>query len=245
MKFTSHIGAVITAAALLLPPLTGHALQLVDASDGKTRQLNVSSTEMTRIAFEGGRIRSIKYDPAELEVNEDNGVGQVFVKPLVRSKAISIFVITSTDTTHAFSLQPTDMGLDSIVIQEPKRDRGERADRPASAKSVRDRAAAFDSELRRLVTTMARDERSQDYERKVENKEYPLWQGTRFILMNSWKGRGLRGEWYRLLNDSKQTIRVLEQEFFQPDVAAVSVEVHELQASAHTNIFIVRREGSQ
>ena len=241
MTFLKVLGRAI-AAGLLIWPLLSHALQVVDASDGKTRQLNVSTTEMTRIAFEGGRIRSVKYDPAELEVNEDNGVGQIFIKPLVRTKPISIFVITSTDTTHALTLQPIEMGLGSIVIQEPKK---ERPDRPAASRSTRDRATAFDSEIRRLVTTMARDERPQDYEKKVENKEYPLWQGTRFILLSTWKGRGLRGEWYRLLNDSRQAIRVIEQEFFQEDVAAVSVELHELLPSSHTNVFIVRRDGKQ
>jgi TraK protein len=244
MKFIRRIFAAFAAAGLLLP-LHCNALQLVDGSDGKTRQVSISNTEMTRLAFEGGRIRSIKYDQAELEVNEDNGVGQIFLKPLVRNKAISIFVITSTDTTHALSLQPTEMGLDSVVIQEPKRERVERLERSSAPKPGVERATAFDTEIRRLITAMARDERTVDYERKVENKEFPLWQGTRFMLMNSWKGRGLRGEWYRLLNDSSQTIRVIEQEFFRPDVAAVAVEIHELLASGHTNVFIVRREGVQ
>lgn len=238
------IFALLASLALALP-LGASALQVVDASDGKTRQVSISTTEMTRLAFESGRIRSIKYDQAELEVNEDNAVGQVFLKPLVKNKPISIFVITSSDTTHALSLQPTEMGLDSIVIQEPKKERSERPERAATAKPSAERAAAFDSEIRRLITAMARDERLVEYERKVENKEFPLWQGTRFILLNSWKGRGLRGESYRLLNDSAQTIRVIEQEFFRPDVAAISVEVHEILASNYTNVFIVRREGVQ
>ena len=246
MNYQTWSGRAVIALAALLMPVVSSALQVVDGSDGKTRQLNVSTTEMTRIAFEGGRIRSIKFDPAELEVNEDNGVGQLFVKPTVKGKPISVFVITSTDTTHALVLQPTaDMGLDSIVIQEPKKERADRADRTAAPKGPRDRAAAFDIEVRRLLLTMARDERNQDYERKVENREFPLWQGTRFVLMNTWKGRGLRGEWYRLLNVSPQTIRTIEQEFAQPDVAAVSVEVHELAANAHTNVFVIRREAAQ
>jgi hypothetical protein len=241
--FSLLVRFVATIAVLL--PLNSLALQVVDGSDGKTRQVNISATEMTRIAFEGGRIRSLKFSPGELEVNEDNGVGQVFVKPVVRNKAISIFVVTSTDTTHALMLQPTEMGLTSILIQEPRKERADREERAGPVGQSRDRAGAFDSEVRRLLMTMARNERTVDYERRVENKEFPLWLGTRFMLMNSWKGRGWRGEWYRLLNDSSETIRIVEQEFAQADVAAVSVEIHELAPSMHTNVFIVRREAQK
>jgi hypothetical protein len=241
MTCFSLVMRLVAAVAVLLP-LNSIALQVVDGSDGKTRQVNISATEMTRIAVEGGRIRSLKYSPAELEVNEDNGVGQVFIKPVVRNKAISIFVVTSTDTTHALTLQPTEMGLTSIVIQEPRKDKVDRDDRPGPPRQSSDRAGAFDGEIRRLFMTMARDQRTVDYERRVENKELPLWLGTRLLLMNSWTGRGWRGEWYRLLNDSNATIRVIEQEFAQADVAAVSVEIHELAPRAHTNVYIVRRE---
>lgn len=235
------------AAFLVACLLTGSALalQVVDGSDGKTKVVNVSRTEMTRIAVEGGRVRSVKYDEAELEIAQDVSAGQLFVRPRVTNKPVSIFVITGSETTHALQLQPVDMGLSSVLIQEAARERPQVADRGRRSTAIGDRAASFDSDLRRLVTTMARDETSQEYEKRMENREVPLWLGTRLLLLSSWRGLGLRGEWYRLLNEGPEPVRVVEQEFFAPDVAAVSVEIHEIAPGQHTNVFIVRREANR
>lgn len=237
------VGLMVLLAAVAVS--SAQALQVVDASDGKTRTLNVSKTEMTRIAVEGGRVRSIKYDEEELDVTQDTASGQVFVRPRVTHKPVSIFVITASETTHALQLQPVETGLGSIVIQETPRERSPAPGNFARRTGSAERAGSFDSELRRLVTAMARDDSAQDYDKRVENKEVPLWIGARLLLMTSWRGLGLRGEWYRLLNDGKESMRVIEQEFFQGDVAAVSVEVHEIAPGQHTNVFIVRREGTR
>lgn len=225
------------------------AQQFVDGSDGRTRQAAISGTEMTRIAFDGGRIRSIKYDETELLVSEDNAIGQLFVRPLVKSKTVSAFVITSTGTTHALELTPGATGMTSIIIQEPKR-KEQKADVPPESsspigRSAGERLSAFDAGLRRLIGIMARDEQVVEFERIPKNRELALWQGTRFFLLNAWVGRGLRGESYRLINESAASIRMVEQEFYTPGVVAVSIEVHELPPGAGTNVFVVRREAAR
>jgi len=232
-------------AALSLLTLSGvvRAQQFIDASDGKTRQAAISATEMTRIAFEGGRIRSIKYDETELLVSEDANMGQLFVRPLVKGKTVAVFVITSTGTTHALELTPEATGLSTIIIQEPKKkEAGPAIADAAGGRNGPERVSGFESNLRRLLTVMARDEQLLEFEKIPQNKELALWEGTRFFLLNAWTGRGFRGESYRLVNQSAASMRMVEQEFYTPGVVAVSIEVHDLPAGASTNVFVLRRE---
>lgn len=235
--------AVGTATAVLLVSGGVRAQQFIDASDGKTRQASISAGEMTRIVFEGGRIRSIKYDETELLVSEDNSMGQLFVRPLVKGKTLAVFVITSTGTTHALELTPGATGLTTIIIQEPKK--AEPRSEAAAASSGRpatERLNVLDAQLRRLLGAMARDDRLVEFEKIPQNRELSLWQGTRFFLLNAWTGRGFRGESYRLVNESTSPMRMVEQEFYTQGVVAVSIEVHELPPGASTNVFVVRRE---
>jgi conjugal transfer pilus assembly protein TraK len=235
--------AISTAIALLLGSGAARAQQFVDASDGKTRQAEISAAEMTRIAFEGGRIRSIKYDETELLVSEDNAIGQLFVRPLVKGKTLAVFVITSTGTTHALELTPGATGLTTIIIQEPKKaDLRSEAVATSSGRPATERLTVLDAQLRRLLGAMARDDRLVEFEKIPQNRELSLWQGTRFFLLNAWTGRGFRGEAYRLLNESPSPMRMVEQEFYTQGVIAVSIEIHDLPPGASTNVFVVRRE---
>lgn len=240
------VATLALAIAMGILCASAGAQQFIDGSDGKTRQAAISGTEMTRIAFEAGRIKSIKYDETELLVSEDNAIGQLFVRPLVKGKTVSAFVITSTGTTHALELTPGATGMTSIIIQETKR-KEQSSDVPQeraapTGRSAGERLSAFDAGLRRLLGIMARDEQVVEFEKIPKNKELALWQGTRFYLLNAWVGRGFRGESYRLINESATPMRMVEQEFYTPGVVAVSIEVHDLPPGAGTNVFVVRRE---
>ena len=240
-----NIVAMVANAALIMH-FPASAQQFLDGSDSKTKTATISATEMTRIAFENGRIKSIKYDEAELLVNDDNISGQLFVRPLVKDKPISVFVITSTGTTHALELTPGPTGLSSIIIQEPRKNPA-RTDNPdaslsAPGRGMPERLSVFDSQLRRLLLIMARDEPAVEFEKVPKNRELALWEGTRFFWIDSRVGRGLRGDSYSLVNASERSMRLVEQEFYNTGVVAVSIEVQELPPGATTNVFVVRRE---
>ncbi len=68
----------------LLPLLLGnpaHALQIVDAQDGQTVLGKISRKEITRIAFERGRVRKVTGNAGEFVLEKDDEKGQIFVRP--------------------------------------------------------------------------------------------------------------------------------------------------------------------
>jgi conjugal transfer pilus assembly protein TraK len=98
-----------------------HALQIVDAQDGQTALAKLSRKEVTRIAFERGRVRKVTGSAGEFVLEKDDEKGQIFVRPTdpQSTKPINLF-LTSERGTVALLLQPVDTPSDSIVIREPR-----------------------------------------------------------------------------------------------------------------------------
>ena len=58
-----------------------HALQIVDAHDGETVLAKISRKEVTRIAFEHGRVQKVTGNAGEFVLEKDDEKGQVFIRP--------------------------------------------------------------------------------------------------------------------------------------------------------------------
>ena len=110
---------ILLPLLLLVDP--AHALQIVDAQDGQTALGKVSRKEVTRIAFERGRVRKVTGSAGEFVLEKDDEKGQIFVRPTdpQSTKPINLF-LTSDRGTVALLLQPVDTPSDSIVIREPR-----------------------------------------------------------------------------------------------------------------------------
>jgi len=83
-----------------------------------------------------------------------------------------------------------------------------------------------------------------DGEGDAKSEIIPLWKGVRFELVRRMDLTGLRGETYRLTNQSDKQIVMDEREFYRPDVQAVSITKPVLRAGESTAIYIIS-EGEQ
>ena len=115
---------ILLPLLLLVDP--AHARQEVvgddeEAQDGQTALGKVSRKEVTRIAFERGRVRKVTGSAGEFVLEKDDEKGQIFVRPTdpQSTKPINLF-LTSERGTVALLLQPVDTPSDSIVIRELK-----------------------------------------------------------------------------------------------------------------------------
>jgi len=224
----------------LLPLLLGdpaHALQILDAQDGQTMLAKVSRMEVTRIAFERGRVRKVTGSAGEFILEKDDEKGQIFVRPTdaQSTKPINLF-LTSDRGTVALLLQPVDTPSDSIVIREPR----ERSAAPtrveASGRHVRT--------IKNLLLALADDALPDDMEVKEPTREIPLWPGTRLTLQRVLLGSAVVGEKYQLINLGHATLEVAESELFKPGVMAVSLEQPRLRSGEATNLFVIRERKS-
>jgi conjugal transfer pilus assembly protein TraK len=214
-----------------------HALQIVDAQDGQTALGKLSRKELTRIAFERGRVRKITGNAGEFVLEKDDDKGQIFLRPTDpnSTKPINIF-LTSDRGTVALLLQPVDTPSDSIVIREPR----ERSTAPtrleASGRHVRT--------IKNLLLALAQDALPEDMDARETTRDIRLWPGTRLTLQRVLLGTGVVGEKYQLTNMGDTTLDVSENTLFKPGVMAVSVEQSRLQPGDATNLFVIRERKS-
>ena len=214
-----------------------HALQIVDAQDGQTALAKLSRKEVTRIAFEHGRVRKVTGSAGEFVLEKDDEKGQIFIRPTdsQSTKPINLF-LTSERGTVALLLQPVDTPSDSIVIREPR----ERSSAPtrleASGRHVRT--------LKNLLLQLADDALPEDMQALELARDITLWPGTRLTLQRVLLGTGVVGEKYQLTNTGNTAMEVAETALFKSGVMAVSVEQPSLRPGETTNLFVIRERKS-
>ena len=217
-----------------------HALQIVDAQDGQTALAKLSRKEVTRIAFEHGRVRKVTGSAGEFVLEKDDDKGQIFIRPTdaQSTKPINLF-LTSERGTVALLLQPVDTPSDSIVIREAS-DPRERSSAPtrleASGRHVRT--------LKNLLLQLADDALPEDMQALELARDITLWPGTRLTLQRVLLGTGVVGEKYQLTNTGNTTMEVAETALFKSGVMAVSVEQPSLRPGEATYLFVIRERKS-
>lgn len=234
---TRNINLFASALCLLVWAQSAVAAIVLDGVEGKRHEVNIPATELTRIAIEGVRMRSVKFNFEELEVDQDKAAGTIYIKPTVQNKKISIFVLSTTGATHELVMNPTaGMPLESIVIREP----GSRTRGGQSGPSI-EKAGALEVSVKRLITSMAKEEES-SAEVSFERLNVPvvLWRESRFVMVGRYSTRSLIGEAYKLMNTSGRLMRIAEQELYKRGVVAVVVESQILRPGEESNVFIVR-----
>jgi conjugal transfer pilus assembly protein TraK len=208
---------------------------------------------MSRLAGESTRLKSLKFNEQELEVAEDKAGGQFFVMPKegVR-KPINVFVTTEQGATVALILEPRDVPLQTVLIRELATETTASAPTRklaplGSASSSGNAARGNDVEnlARRWIYAMYRGERLADCRMEQVNREVGLWAEVNFQLRSRCVGPKTTAEKYHLMNVTKGNLRLAEQEFFQPGVVAVSIELHELEPGKGTELVVLRETGGK
>ncbi len=197
----------------------------------------VSRKEITRIAFERGRVRKVTGNAGEFVLEKDDEKGQIFIRPTdpQNTKPINLF-LTSDRGTVALLLQPVDTPSDSIVIREPRERSAWPTRAEASSRHVRT--------LKNLLLALADDALPDDMQALEPARDVALWLGTRLTLQRVLLGTGLVGEKYQLTNIADTTMELTEAALFKSGVMAVSVERPNLHPGEATNVFVIRERRS-
>lgn len=209
------------------------ALQVVDAHDGETVLAKIARKEVTRIAFDHGRVQKVTGNAGEFVLEKDDEKGQVFIRPAdpQSTKPINIF-LTSEHSTVALLLQPVDTPSDTIMIREPQARVQVRSQLESSGRHVRT--------CKNLLLALAGDALPEDMEVKEPGHAVALWPNTRLTLQRMLLGASVVGEKYQLTNIGSTELAVAEPDLFKPGVMAVSVEHATLPPGSATNLFVVR-----
>lgn len=209
------------------------ALQLVDAKDGETVFAKISQKEVTRIAFERGRVRKVTGNAGDFVLEKDEDKGQIFVRPAQAgsTKPVNLFV-TSDRSTVALLLQPIDSPSDSIVIREGRE--------AQMSPSRLERGGRHVRTIKNLLLAMATDALPDDMEIREAARELALWPGVRLTLQRVYLGTGFVGEKYQLANTAAADVTLNEADLYKSGVMAVSLEQRTLRSGEATNLFVIR-----
>ena len=235
----------LLALLLLLADPAAHALQIVEAQDGQSVLAKLSRKEVTRIAFETGRVRKVTGSVGEFLLEKDDERGQIFVRPTDPN---------STKPINLFLTSPSD----SIVIREP---RGSRVPGTSGTSGTSGALGSVSGEggmaatriqaggrhvrtLKNLLLALAQDALPEDMDATEIARDITLWPGTRMTLQRILLGTGIVGEKYLLTNVGNATLEVAESALYKTGVMAVSVERAVLMPGEATNLFVIRERSS-
>jgi len=225
--------SLVLLPTLLALSVHASALQTLDARDGETVLAKISQKEVTRIAFEKGRIRKVTGNAGEFVLEKDEEKGQIFIRPASgeSTKPINLFV-TSDRGTVALLLQPIDAPSDTIVIREARDSAGGASREARSGLHVR--------AIKNLLLAMATDALPGDMQVRELAQDLTLWPGVRLTLQRAYVGADLIGEKYQLTNRGDAELSLTGRDLYKSGVMAVSLEQQVLRAGESTNLFVIR-----
>lgn len=219
-------------------PAASPTKDVKDVSEGDNLFYRISETEPTRLSIEGGRIAALNYIQQDLDVSQDNALGQAYLRPRTLDKVITLYVTTNTNTTVTLTLQPTPGPATSIRLRDVKLSTPER--RGDTRQTVPNVASDYARAVESLITVAAKDIDVSGVDVIQLNQPVLLWEGVDFVLRRKHSAHNMAVETYTLKNISSQPLRVVEQEFYAPSVAAVAVELHEIAPNETTLVFVAR-----
>lgn len=215
------------------------AQQVLRMKDGDTQGARIAKREVSRIAVDGARIRSVVGSRGDFEIQVDRDIGQIFVRPLGDMPIVApINIFLTDDQGHTYSLILTaeDVPGESILLVSKQ---------PSKAALEKEKNDPYQSEIKDLMVSMATNNPdSQGYEVEDVASRVPIWREADLTLERVWRGDSLVGERYTLVNVTDSELRLDEQEFMRRGVLAIAIDNHALLPHQATGVYVIREVNS-
>ena len=215
----------------LLSPTVVHAQQIITVQEGVEVSATLSSKALNRIAVQNDRILSVKGTQGEFELDKDNELGQVFVKPHPQEsqEPIHLFLSTEAGKTYALALLPQDTSAQSILLV------------PAGLSLVPwEQAGAYEASIKTLIKAMHTQSELEGFSVERLKIRLPSIQGAKLLVLQSYSGHPFVGEVLELHNTTKQSLNLHEMDFYVEGTRAITVMDKRLPPHAKTRVYRVR-----
>ncbi len=227
--------AMVAFLATMIVPVAS-ALQTVMLSEGKTQFIDLSQKDLNVIKLPGvsglkaytvSRILDVKVEGDSIYIN-------VLDKNATAPQ--ELFIVTSGGT-YLLMLVPKGVPAEMVIARTP-------------AESLHDATLWEQSHdhvsgLKDLMKAMYLESPPMGFAVNKDSREVRTWQGTQRKVIARYVGASLEGEVQMLTNVSRETIRVVENEFYDRGVLAVSVDRHEVPPKGSATIYLISRSATQ
>lgn len=210
------------------------ALQIKSVVDNETVNAKISATEITRIVIQGDRIKSFKGINGAYTRENDKNNGEVYLQPTTLYQKIPFTILVATEFGRHFTLLLTPAGIPGGTLMLMPKGIGSKQ----AAKF--ERASNYELTLSHLIRAMATDTIPEGYTlSQIENKKiYAVDNVATLRLKTIYQGLHFQGQIYELTNNKSFPITLNEQQFFNVNTRAVSLE--NLNVAPHCKIKVLR-----
>ncbi len=224
----------LTAIIFLAISNLSNAAQVRQMDDSDEQSAEISKQDINRIKLSGDRIKSTKFDLAELKVSQDDSLGEIYIQLLrpQQTKPINIFITSEQSFTYKLILYPKAIPAEQIIIKNDSVVSNSDSEISKTTKN------SYQQQIIALLKAMRNKTKLESYQIINSKKSIDLGD-IEMKRLSTYKGQNFIGESFVLTNDSNKIINLEEKMFFKSGVRAIKIEKPNLLPDETTEIFIV------
>jgi len=210
------------------------AIQNKEVNDGDEFNAVISRNDLNRIKVVNDKIRDIKSNNQELDLNVDEKNGEVYLRvaSAYENKPINIFILTQQNQTYKGILYPKLIPAEQIILNNENIGLANNYLNKINNKN------SYEKEILELMNAMRRGQKIENYQIKRNSKYIDL--GDLSMKRSEiYKGVNMTGEVYIIKNSTKQILNLDEKFFYKNGVKAIKIEKRELLPSEQSQVFII------
>lgn len=225
---------LLLTTVFYLTNVSAFATQIREMDDGDEATAEISRQDINRVKLTGDRIRSTKFNAGELEISQDDNLGEIYIRAtkVAESKPLNLFIITEQNFTYKLLLYPKSVPSEQIIIKNDSVVANTDVEVSKIAKN------SYQQQIITLIKAMRAKTKLESYQ--ISNsKKYIDLGDLELKRTNTYKGQSFIGETFILKNDSNQILNLEEKMFFKNGVRAIKIENPNLLPDETTEIFII------
>ena len=210
------------------------AIQNKEVNDGDEFNAVISRNDLNRIKVVNDKIRDIKSNNQELDLNVDEKNGEVYLRvaSAYENKPINIFILTQQNQTYKGILYPKLIPAEQIILNNENIGLANNYLNKINNKN------SYEKEILELMNAMRRGQKIENYQIKRNSKYIDL--GDLSMKRSEiYKGINMTGEVYIIKNSTKQILNLDEKFFYKNGVKAIKIEKRELLPNEQSQVFII------
>lgn len=210
------------------------AIQNKEVNDGDEFNAVISRNDLNRIKVVNDKIRDIKSNNQELDLNVDEKNGEVYLRvaSAYENKPINIFILTQQNQTYKGILYPKLIPAEQIILNNENIGLANNYLNKINNKN------SYEKEILELMNAMRRGQKIENYQIKRNSKYIDL--GDLSMKRSEiYKGVNMTGEIYIIKNSTKQILNLDEKFFYKNGVKAIKIEKIELLPNEQSQVFII------
>ncbi|MFZ9470689.1 MAG: type-F conjugative transfer system secretin TraK [Rickettsiales bacterium] len=210
------------------------AIQNKEVNDGDEFNAVISRNDLNRIKVVNDKIRDIKSNNQELDLNVDEKNGEVYLRvaSAYENKPINIFILTQQNQTYKGILYPKLIPAEQIILNNENIGLANNYLNKINNKN------SYEKEILELMNAMRRGQKIENYQIKRNSKYIDL--GDLSMKRSEiYKGVNMTGEVYIIKNSTKQILNLDEKFFYKNGVKAIKIEKRELLPNEQSQVFII------